>query len=165
MSDEAVKWLRGQVTARLETAKAACHGGDGNWWRRLRDLYIDGGPVPAGALFEGTPEVDAPEHDIFIAEVVVYDEGRPSDEQFAHIALNDPQDVIARCEAELAILDEFTSRHRDVDLMLGPTIARQREWEGLRLAVHLLASGYKHRDGYAEHWGKLTQQLPQPRSK
>lgn len=61
-------------------------------------------------------------------------------------------DAIARCEAEVAILDEYEARHNDVILMLGPDCERQREWAGLRLAVRLLGSGYQHRPGYREEW-------------
>ena len=145
-----MRWLREQVKQRLETAKEACHGGEGNWWRRLRDLYVDGEPVPAGALFEGEPEVDDPESGVFLAEIVVYDEGRPSDEQFAHIALNDPQDVIARCEAELAILDACVRGIRSGRALLAEEIRS------------LVASGYRHRPGYAEHWGGVNE-VNQPR--
>ena len=60
------------------------------------------------------------------------------------------RDLIARCEASLAILDEYEARDSDVDLMLGPDVLRQREWCGLRLAVRLLAAGYKHCPGYDE---------------
>ena len=48
------------------------------------------------------------------------------------------RDLIAGCEAELAILDEYEARDKNVDLMLGPNVQRQREWSGLHLAVRLL---------------------------
>ena len=152
VNGEAVKWLREQVTRRMETAKAACHDGDGNWWRRQRALYVDGEPVPDGALYEGTPDVDDSEYDLFIAEIVVYDEGRPSGAQFAHIALNDPQDVIARCEAELAILDLHGLWEAEAagHPMMGAAACAVSD------AVRHLASGYKHREGYAEHWGGVN---------
>ena len=153
MNDEAVKWLREQVTQRMETAKEACHEGEGNWWRRRQALYVDREPVPAGALFEGTPEVDDPEHDIFLAEIVVYDEGRPSDAQVAHMALNDPQDVIARCEAELAILAAYDEACKVAEF---PDEAGGFA-NGLDEAVKLLGSGYRHREGYAEHCGEAGQ--------
>lgn len=151
-----MKWLREQVAQRMETAKEACHDGDGNWWRRLRALYVGREPIPDGALYEGTPEVDDPEHDIFLAEIVVYDEGRPSDQQFAHIALNDPQDVIARCEAELAIITRCESVHAafaDPAGGLWPDVTR-RERSHAFATLADLASSYKHREGYAEHWSE-----------
>lgn len=73
-------------------------------------------------------------------------------QESAHIIRHDPQDVIADCKAKLALIDEFTVRDCDTGLMLGPSTPRQHEWGGLRLAVRLLASGYRHREGYAEHW-------------
>jgi len=73
---EPVAWLRAQVEARKATAKLAAREG-GTWTqddpvRRPGSIESLGGPV-------------------------VYDEGSPDEYQAAHIALNDPQDTIARC--------------------------------------------------------------------
>ena len=101
MSDDLTAWLRQQITARRDTAVAALHGSDGHWWRRPDDETGE----PVGPLWDGEQVLDTDGDVVGGREVVVYDEGRPSGWQFDHIVANDPRDVIARCEAELAILD------------------------------------------------------------
>lgn len=77
------------------------------------------------------------------------------------IADNDPGSVIARCEAELAILDE----HAPVKAGHGPkkdhlccsacVSVSDDAYLAIRSpcrTVRLLASGYKHRPGYREEW-------------
>lgn len=54
--------------------------------------------------------------------------------------------------AKLAIIDEYEARDKDADLMLGPPVPRQREWEGLGLAVRIIAVGYQRRRGYRQEW-------------
>ena len=102
MSDDLTAWLRKQIVARRDIAVAALHGSDGHWWRRPHDETGE----PTGDLWDGAQIVDSDGDVVGGREVVVYDEGRPSDAQFDHIAGNDPRDVIARCEAELALLNE-----------------------------------------------------------
>jgi hypothetical protein len=69
----------------------------------------------------------------------------------ANMVLNDPRDTVARCEAELAILDEaekafrVARTYKDGDGVLA--LACARTWLD---AVRLLAGGYKHREGYRE---------------
>jgi hypothetical protein len=79
----------------------------------------------------------------------------------AHIALNDPRDVIARCEAELAILDfrdlAGTIASASDDGQTGERSEAQqarRRLDVLNIAVEHLASGYRYHDGYAGHWGQ-----------
>ena len=106
--EEPVAWLRAQVEARLALAREAAKDTDGHWWRRMADAghFDDHRLEPVGHLWAGQPVLDI-DGDVFGGEeIVVYDEGRPSDAQFDHIAANDPRDTIAQCEADLAILDE-----------------------------------------------------------
>ena len=133
--DEAIEWLRQRVRERLYLAQHTIElGNHAAWTEQSSGVLVTSEPT-AGDTWHGTWAM--------------------GDSSLARLMeANDPQDTIARCEAELAIIDEFTSRHQDAYLMLGPSIARQREWEGLRLAVRLLASGYRHREGYAQHWGQ-----------
>lgn len=166
MSDDGedpVAWLRAQVEARLALAREASAPADGHWWRRWVDAghFDDGRPEPVGPLWSGEPVLDA-DGDVYGgAEIVVYDEGRPSDVQFGHIALNDPQDVIARCEAELAILDlhdqtraiAVAAQLPHGELRIQDYMDAQRELCALVEAVRLLAGGYRHWPGYAEVWG------------
>jgi hypothetical protein len=61
----------------------------------------------------------------------------------AHIALNDPRDVIARCEAELGILDLHDIWKADAGIAAEVTAD----------AVRHLAGGYRHQPGWERHWG------------
>ena len=62
------------------------------------------------------------------------------DEVFAHARRHDPQDVIADCEAKLDLLRMFWPLPA-----YGEMTARQ--------VLGAVASAYRHRQGYAEHWG------------
>jgi hypothetical protein len=162
-----VAWLRAQVEARLALAREASPHTDGHWWRRMTDAghFDDGTLEPVGALWAGEPELDV-DGDVFGGEyVVVYDEGAPSDAQFDHIAANDPQDTIARCEAELAILDLY---ERTLAIVRAPVdfgalaaekpvirelraqdyLDAERELCVLWEVVSLLSGGYKHSPGF-----------------
>lgn len=67
-----------------------------------------------------------------------------------------PARVLAECDARRRIVEEFTARDGDVELMLGnrgPTFdRRQREWSGLRLALRILAAMYADHPDYDEGW-------------
>jgi hypothetical protein len=115
---------------------------------------------PVGPLWAGVPVLDA-DGDVYGGEeIVVYDEGRPSDVQFDHIAANDPQDTIARCEAELAILDDHAplsgyDPHGPVCVICCEPGGFGCEDAVVRhpcRTVRLLASGYRHRKGYRPEW-------------
>lgn len=146
--DKAVAWLREQVQARLATAKKAATVAGSVW--RAGHFFDEAGISTAGILSEsGSPLADTLTRD---------------DEEMApHIALNDPADVIARCEAELAILDEHgpaADYPADYPAKCQRCITGRRgypdEWPDddypCRTA-HLVASGYRHRPGYGDHWG------------
>ena len=167
--EEPAAWLRAQVEARLVLAREAAEGTDGHWWRRMVDAghFDDHRLEPVGALYAGEPVLDVDGDVLGGEDIVVYDEGRPSDVQFDHIAANDPQDTIARCEAELAILDLYERTlaivRAPVDLKAlaaeKPVIRElrardyldaERELCVLWEVVRLLAGGYKHRPGYKE---------------
>ena len=87
---------------------------------------------------------------------------RDDEEMAPHIAANDPQDTIARCEAELAILVEHAPEW--ADYMAGARIERTSlhcktcEPPGTPdnypcCTVRLLLSAYRYRSGYGERWG------------
>ena len=139
-----------EPVARLALAREAAEPTDGHWWRRMADAghFDDHRLEPVGHLWAGEPVLDV-DGDVFGGEaIVVYDEGRPSDAQFDHIALNDPQDTIARCEAELAILEEHGSEH-----MCYENTRDGNTWDwhiGDCRVTRNLASGYRHRPGYRE---------------
>jgi hypothetical protein len=124
-------WLRAQVEADKAAAELAAR--EGSQWKQDDPQHYPGAISSLGGP-------------------VVYDEGAPDEHQAAHIVIHDPRDKIADCDAKLRLLDEYEARENDVVLMLGPECERQRQWSGLRLAVRLLASGYRHRDGWQEGW-------------
>ena len=135
--EEAIEWLRRQVQARLATAQEAISNGDGAWHT---GCTCDHGcrDYPACEQVEGD-------------DITIYNEGGHDSGQARHIAANDPQDTIARCEAELGILDVY-------DLWAAepgghPTMNAAAC--AVSDAVRHLASGYKHRDGYTQHWERV----------
>lgn len=132
-ADAMVTWLRGQIEARKAAAQRA--GGD---------QWAVGGPP--GRMYSSRVKDSS-------GDVVVYDEGAPSEEEAAHIAENDPQDTIARCEAELAILAEHIHMNGGSCLICHYQVGPQfRPAPFPCRTVRLLASGYRHRDGFDERW-------------
>jgi len=155
--EEPVAWLRAQVEARKALAEAATPGP----WE---------------------PEGDDPTDDeVYIgldddsAWRVAILRGPESHENMLHVAANDPRDVIARCEAELAILDEHEMswpdqtpeyEYRDEVLtdsqggahyvhvkgnLVPPYVCKTCGYGfngGPCRTVRLLAGGYRHRPGF-----------------
>lgn len=174
MSDgeDPVAWLRAQVEARKALAREASEHADGHWWRRMTDAghFDDHRLEPVGHLWAGEPVLDADGDVTGGGEIVVYDEGRPSDAQFDHIAANDPRDVIARCEAELAILDQ----HQPVSVAEGEFVVKR--WQECQecgpnndlsgvyavpgegesfwpcQTLRILVGAYKHQPGFKAEW-------------
>lgn len=62
-----------------------------------------------------------------------------------HVARHSSRDTIARCDAELALLDKFAEASAWYDEHRATPAG---EVYGLSQAVCLLATGYQHRDGY-----------------
>ncbi len=177
MNDEAVKWLREQIEGDKSAALIISSGG-------FAPERWDTDP-PGQVNPERMPEADAitaalgidphdrafPRHEFWTALVswerennepeedrvresdlptaIVNDGRREAD----HIRRQDPRNTVARCEAELAILDE----HAD-GWQIGDPL-RDCQWEAWPChTLRLLASGYKHREGYAQHWAEVTPQ-------
>lgn len=166
MNTEAFKWLREQIEWRLRTAKMTASA---QWTARDGDLYAvrgDGGADDQIGEVWSVPETSDGE---YLGDAACG----------THIALNDPQDVIARCEAELAILGEhyiFTKQDRSEryeefsivtagipggagDQGMGCVTCHYTGFGavkafGICRTVKAVASGYRHRDGYAQHWGE-----------
>lgn len=127
--DEAVEWLREQVQARMATAKAASPGP----WHASRE--------PDEAVVY-TTHYDPKGRQGYVTSAT-----KREDAPF--IAANDPQDVIARCEAELGILNLYRLWAAE-DLNGNPALGAAAC--AVSDAVRHVASAYKYRDGYAEHW-------------
>ena len=99
--------------------------------------------------------------------VVVYDEGSPVDEEAAHMVLHDPRNVVADCDAKLAILDNHRWINWDHEHYSG-TGCITCDYRGYGhverfaprgpvpcLTVRYLLAAYKHRSGYDEKWGAV----------
>jgi hypothetical protein len=134
--EEAVKWLREQVEGDRAAAVAACDGNMETAAWRLRDHPGDSAFVRDG-----------------LGDTVVYDEGLPLEAEAVHIALHDPRDVIADCEAKLAILDEH-GPYEMGDEVYCRICGDCPQVDYPCPTVHLLAAGFRHRDGYRQHWGE-----------
>lgn len=117
-------WLRPLVEARKATAEAAAARSTADWHRT-------GGYD--NAVYDGN------------GDVVVYDEGTPTEEEADHIAFNDPRQIIADCEYHLAELKEHDRTHR---CDWGDYHSPDRPCTPLKR----LARIYRHRDpeGYAD---------------
>ena len=81
------EFLLARIAEREEAARAASHAGP-----RWKTPTVHG---PIVAIDNDTEWGGDP---------VVYDEGSPSEDQAAHIALNDPAHVLAECEAKRRIV-------------------------------------------------------------
>ena len=148
-----VAWLRAQITARLDVARKATPGP----WEFEHDDEVF--------------TVHNGEHGDLVGSTVAFTRHWAS-VNGDHIALNDPQDTIARCEAELAILDEHLILRRgempegyeEFSVCYPPGIpglncgcvtchykghGGVNEY-GICRTVKFLASGYRHADGYRE---------------
>lgn len=179
-----VAWLKAAIEARLEAAKRA---DTGEPWESCKhydalflvDLKPSAGPVEAGAARDARLD---------IAGCMQWEAPRflwALHEHADHIAANDPQDTIARCEAELAILDEhgplpdctpeMIAKYRTAGFPEAHIAAMEAMVYCARChvpvdgacededqcapvdypckTVTLLASGYRHRPGWAAHWG------------
>ncbi len=134
-ADEMTAWLRAQV----EADKAAAEAAPGAHWR--------GDGEGCWAITENGRE------DLVLGSAWAgsYEAGVAT---VAHAVLHDPRDVIADCDAKLAALDLCERVIRD-DAEDHDDCGAAGSWTGLavaRLAVQLLASGYRHRDGWQGEW-------------
>lgn len=160
--DDMLSWLRSQILARKTAAEAASDGpwvntgqdGDGDAWQ------IHGAPTEETTV--EWPDDGEPFEVPVLARIATlnYDDGGGvwRREDADHIVLNHPQDTIARCETELALLAD----HSDFDFPANeddgpggyswtarcdgcgqPTPCR---------TARLLASGYRHRPGWLPEW-------------
>ena len=84
--------------------------------------------------------------------VAIVDDGR---READHIRRHDPRSIVARCEAELAILDECApGGYRQFYVEAGVITSQEHVAMGAigTRVIRLLAAGYKHRTGYLEEW-------------
>jgi len=168
-ADAAVAWLREQVLARLALAREAADG------EEVWEFDAQRRPVPriTGAPWEssygdGTWDCDDLGDGCENLRRAGIASGR-------HIAANDPRQVIADCESDLAILGEhyiLTTSDRNeayeefsvvriggADRDHGCVTCHYYGMGGVKgygicRTVKAVASGYRHHPGWAEHWGE-----------
>jgi len=151
--EEPVAWLRQRIRERLYLARHAVELGNAAEWTELSSgVLVTGEPTEADTWHGTWPMGDSSLSRLMEA--------------------NDPRDTIARCEAELAILDEHYILHRgdtnelyeEFSVCYPPGIpglncgcvtchyighGGVNEY-GICRTVKFLASGYQHRPGYRE---------------
>ena len=135
---EAVAWLRKQIGQRRYLAERTVEIGNAAEWTELS----------SGVLMTIAP--DTPQDN--------WDGVHPlGDSSLTRLMeANDPQDTIARCEAELAILDAcLPDVAMDEAVDNGDISAEEyASTEAMgAVIIRLLAAGYRHRGGYARFWG------------
>ncbi|MEV7805016.1 DUF6221 family protein [Microbispora sp. NPDC088329] len=159
MSDELIDWLRAQIEARKVVAEAAAREGDNPVWQDGGEyVYADRDTYPGGTTYIAVGPWDGPVPDAVRA----------------HLVLNDPRDVIARCRAELAELDMIDAiPHQRVEDDDWWSCAQARDERGelacgndcraggpcdcgrdplVSRLLRAKAYGYSHRPGWREEW-------------
>ena len=151
--DDFTAWLRQRIQARLALARGTIELGNADVWHELS----------SGVLVTGDDD-----------ENHWHGTWAMGDSTLTRLMeANDPRDTIARCEAELAILEEHAS---DGDgrwpqcVRCADTHPARCEcgrlagehWRGAYsypcTTVRLLGSAYKHQPGYREEWAATSPQ-------
>jgi hypothetical protein len=125
---EMTAWCRAQLDDIEQVATAALMHGSGRWVTTGYD--------------NAAIELDHPSE----CATIVYDEGAPTTAQAKHIALHDPEAVLADLAAKRAILDLFHEPESPYD---DDQVFYQ---EALSDVVAHLAAALSHRPGYREEW-------------
>lgn len=86
-------------------------------------------------------------------EIVVYDEGRPSIAEAAHIALHDPARVLAECEAKRRIVETYHDHLENGQSSTGFHDCGDDCTGGAMIwTLRLLALPYAAHEGFREEW-------------
>lgn len=129
-SDELVTWLRRRIGERRYLAEHAIELGSAAEWTELSTGVLM--TVAPGAPQERWDGI-WPLGDSTLTRLM---------------EANDPRDTIARCDAELAILD----LHASNDFEKYPECAHCAAEHFPCRTVRLLGSGYQHEPGYRQEW-------------
>ena len=151
MSDEgAAAWLR-QV---IEGDKAAALAATPGPWA------FEGDDITDDELYS----VHNGEHGDLVGQTVAFTRDRQV-ENGQHMARQNPLNVIARCESDLVLLDlhkpvsdEYVDGDGDTrdSLLCDECDNCGAAFNWPCRTARLLARGYRHREGYADHWGALA---------
>ncbi|MEU6725515.1 DUF6221 family protein [Nonomuraea wenchangensis] len=130
-SDEMLSWLKATIEG--DKAKAEANGGqewtvqENSWeegWSFIQTGEGGEHGKSCGCCGEGTIETVAG----------------------THMAIHDPRDTIARCEAELRLIDRLDAAAKD---SVNYDLPARHLAED---AIEALASGYRHRPGFKPEW-------------
>ncbi|MFI7691765.1 DUF6221 family protein [Nonomuraea sp. NPDC049655] len=137
MSADLLSWLRSVIEGDKAVAEALPHG---PWRVEMSERRYPQQISNAQAILIAETTT-GPEHEPVIAN---------------YIALHDPRDTIARCDAELAILDQVLPEVRRVAIRLAEEFGGMWPDDMLTssetLLLTTLASGYRHREGFNPAW-------------
>jgi hypothetical protein len=135
------EFLLARIAEREALARAASHGGAR--WTSPKTGY-------------GSGRVDAVDRPADDVGIVVYDEGRPSEDQAAHIAFNDPARVLAECEAHRRIVREARQAVALSDETPDDDSPRAERIHGAATAwsatLDALATIYADHEDFREEW-------------
>lgn len=175
--EDLLAWLRATIQGDLTQAKAAEEAAPGPWVNTGQDgqgsdtdaWQIHGAPTGDTTWkYDRETEQEAEVPVLRPVATTEYDDGGGVWEKAAadHMVLQQPRDTIARCEAELALLDKIPpvletlgwiaysegqgAAHPDKP---GEYLA---EDEPAEYFVKLLAVGYRHRSGFKPSWLEPT---------
>ena len=136
--DDFTTWLRQRIKARMALAQGTIELGNNAEWQELSSGVLVTGDGTDTDHWDGTWAMG----DSTLTRLM---------------EANDPRDTIARCEAELAILDEHKpDRGIDPDEMCCTTCGDYPQVEYPCQTVRLLGAGYRHRRGYLPEWAPET---------
>lgn len=86
-------------------------------------------------------------------EPISIDAGAMHEDEAEHIQRHDPRDTIARCDAELALLDDFIPIVEELDhIAYSEGLGSLPYGEPQQRLIRMLARGYRHRSGYLAEW-------------
>lgn len=159
--EDLTAWLRATIEADLAQAKAADEAAPGPWVNTGQAGLGDAWQIHGGPSGEEEPDWEAPGWSLKPVPIRVatlkYDDGGGVWEKDAadHIVLQQPRDTIARCEAELALLDLHKPGEYGecVTCHVGAQSCGCCGWGDFPCdTVQLLARGYRHRPGFKPSW-------------
>ncbi|MFF0864180.1 DUF6221 family protein [Nonomuraea sp. NPDC003560] len=157
MSADLLSWLRSVIEGDKAAAIAADKASPGPWVNRGQAGEGSAWQIHGALTDDSETEWDEERQDVVnigirVATLNYSDGGGVWEREAAdHIVLQQPRDTIARCTAELALLDE----HPEAAGTYLPNWAGRCQGCGERTpctTVKLLASGRRHRPGFNPEW-------------
>jgi hypothetical protein len=132
---ELADWLRATINSDLQAAKDL----EAASWRVTSWTHerVDGG---------GDERIALVDEDGRKLIVFTWPDVDVTQDELEHMAIHDPRDTIARCEAELQIVDLHGEIHE------GPCVSVYDYPQPPCRELRVKAYGYRHRPGWLEEW-------------